>query len=1195
MRIKTIEVQGFKSFVDRTIVHFEEGVTGVVGPNGCGKSNIVDAIRWVMGEQSAKHLRGGAMEDVIFSGAESRQPSGMAQVFMTFDNADGRAPAEYAAYSEIQIGRRLYRSGESEYFINKTPCRLKDIVDLFLGTGVGTKAYSIVEQGKVEQIVSSKPEDRRMLVEEAAGISKFRSRKEAALRKMESTKGNLSRLDDILGELGRQLNSLNRQVKKAERYQRVADELRQREMVLAATQYRSLSDDLKALEEKKDVLKGEEVAAAGMLSSEEADLDTARLEIAETERELDGVQQELYALQNAIKLAEATITHKKNERASLAAQNESFVQEVEELKARIAVVSEKLGRANDEKIAADISLAGSTGVVEEIEQAVAARRSERERVVAEVDEDKLLAARASDSVAHERSRVEDRERRAIDIQGRIAKNQSEIDGIDGREASIKKDKEKLESELAGARQLKLSLAEEHQSSASTLTRQRDNLRKAEESVQTLREDMSVKKSQLASLVELRDSLEGYRDGVRAVLERSREAQEEFRGVVGTVSDLVETDSAYECAVSAVLGDRLQGVVVKSQEEGISAIDYLKTASCGRSMFIPMNVRQASEMPQLPTGEGVVGPLANVVRFADDYRAVGNYLMGDVVLVDTLRRALGIWNEGAGTATIVTMDGEVIDPAGVVTGGAGGDGEERLVAQKRRIKELELGIAALTSELTRAEGELHAFRERVKNLEINVESLTKNSHNEEIKIVSQDRDVARLGDELKRYDHERDRLAVEIAALTDELGDVERDRDAAKARIDELIQGESAARERLTTAEARLKELSVALEAEEAHLLDSRVTFAKASEREGAADRELENLIVAKTEALVTMNRRAADITANTGRQAQLGREADALKQELDLNVRAIDGLQESRTALSEKYQQLTEGVRARELELREVRKRHTEMSNEMHAAELAFTEHRGKVNYLIASIRERYRVEITSAHADFPTPEELNADAEEVEVAELREKFDNIGSVNLDALQEYEDLKERFDFLNLQREDLALSMENLSKAIARINRTSRRRFRSTFEAVDAQFQCLFPKLFSGGKARLMLTDEENILETGVEIVAQPPGKKLQSITLLSGGEKALTAVALIFSIFLIKPSPFCLLDEVDAPLDDANIDRFNDLIRSMIGQSQFILITHNKRTMELADILYGVTMEEAGVSKIVSVKLNQGEVEPAVA
>ena len=379
------------------------------------------------------------------------------------------------------------------------------------------------------------------------------------------------------------------------------------------------------------------------------------------------------------------------------------------------------------------------------------------------------------------------------------------------------------------------------------------------------------------------------------------------------------------------------------------------------------------------------------------------------------------------------------------------------------------------------------------------------------------------------------------------------------------------------------------------MLDSRVTNAAASEREAAADRELENLISAKTEAIVTRDRRTADITVNTGRQALLRREAESLKQELDLNIRAIDGLETSRTNLSEKYQTSTEAVRARELELREVRKRHTEMSNEMHAAELAFTEHRGKVEHLIASIRERYRIEITSSHEEFPTPEDFDASAEETEVNDLREKIDRIGSVNLDALQEYEDLKERFDFLNVQREDLAQSLENLSKAIARINRTSRQRFRSTFEAVDAQFQTLFPKLFRGGKARLMLTDEENILETGVEIVAQPPGKKLQSITLLSGGEKALTAVALIFSIFLIKPSPFCLLDEVDAPLDDANIDRFNELIRSMIAHSQFILITHNKRTMELADILYGVTMEEAGVSKIVSVKLGQEKTEPAVA
>lgn len=1197
MRIKTLEVQGFKSFVDRTVVHFEEGITGVVGPNGCGKSNIVDAIRWVMGEQSAKHLRGGAMEDVIFNGAETRSPMGMAQVFMTFDNSDGRAPAEYAAYSEIQIGRRLYRSGESEYYINKTQCRLKDIIDIFLGTGVGTKAYSIVEQGRVDQIVSAKPEDRRMLIEEAAGISKFKVRKEAALRKMESTRTNLSRLDDILGELGRQINSLNRQVKKAERHQKVMGELKSREMVLAATKYRAMTAELTALDKRRTELKEAEVSQASKLSQNEAELDAKRLEIAQIERELDGVQQQLYSVQNAIKLAEAKISHKAQEKESLTKLNDSLVKEVDDLKRKMVTLDEKISRANQEKVQADLALAGSEDVTRGIEEATSGKRHEQQKFARQVEDDKLVVARASASVAHERSRVEDFERRAIDIRGRIAKDQSEVDAILGRVESLRGDHKSLTAELEGARQLKLSINAEYESSSATLEQQREGLKEAEARVHQIREQLGAKKSRLNSIRELRENMEGYRDGVRAVLKRSREAREEFKGVVGTVSDLVETEPTYERALSAVLGERLQGVVVRSQEEGVSAIDYLKAASCGRSTFIPLDMRIDDRGTVPPTGEGVIGPMTDVVRFSNDYGAVGRYLVGDVVLVEDLQRALDIWRGSANahTHTMVTLDGEVIDPAGVVTGGAGGVSEERLVAQKRQIQELEEEIAALNGELTRADGEFSKFRERVKSLEASLENLNRSGHGEEIRIVSQERDVARISDEIARYERERDRLSVEIAALTEELSDVKASKASTSQRIDGLLSEEAAAKDRLKSAEVSLGQLNDELGSEEKRLLDCRVKLAQATERDAAVTRELDEFVATKCESRVTMDRRLVEIGENNARQTNLAREVEELKKELDLSIRSIDGLEESRKTLSDKYQSMSDDVRSRELELREVRKQHTETSNVTHQVDLEFTEHKARVEYLVANMRERYRIELADVHPEYETPGKFDLEAEEATVNDLREKLERIGSVNVDAITEYEELSQRYDFLNRQREDLSASLDNLSKAIAKINRTSRQRFRSTFEAVDAQFQILFPKLFRGGKARLMLTDDENILETGVEIVAQPPGKKLQSISLLSGGEKALTAVALIFSIFLIKPSPFCLLDEVDAPLDDANIDRFNELIRSMIPHSQFILITHNKRTMELADLLYGVTMEEAGVSKIVSVRLNEGETQPAVA
>nr|HPQ80692.1 AAA family ATPase [bacterium] len=550
MRLKTLEMSGFKSFVDRTIVQFEDGITGVVGPNGCGKSNIVDAIRWVMGEMSAKHLRGSEMSDVIFNGCDTRPPTGMAQVFLTFDNSDGRAPAEYANYSEIQIGRRLYRSGESEYFLNKTPCRLKDIIDIFLGTGVGTKAYSIVEQGMVGHIVSAKPEERRMLIEEAAGISKFKARKEAALRKMESTRSNLARLGDILGELTRQINSLNRQAKKAERFQRVSDELKVRELALAATKHRVMSAELSKLSDENDRLKEIETSSSAELSGYEAELEAKRLSLAGVQAELDGVQQDLYRAQHSIQLAEAEIAHKMNERASVSEQAAQCAKDLESLKERRRSLEEQIENANAALALADLKLAGSSDVAGALESEVGELRRRVEGMKERRDELKGQAMGDDAAIANGNATMEHLERRHIDLTGRIARDQAEIDAIDVRRKALSEEISRHERDLDGSHQLKLKLSEESESALAALVAQRSMLEEAESKLAALREEVSGKRQRLASLKDLRKNLEGYRDGVRAVLSRADEHGEKLEGVLGTVSEFVETEAEYEAALGA---------------------------------------------------------------------------------------------------------------------------------------------------------------------------------------------------------------------------------------------------------------------------------------------------------------------------------------------------------------------------------------------------------------------------------------------------------------------------------------------------------------------------------------------------------------------------------------------------------------------------------------------------------------------
>ncbi|HPQ81493.1 MAG TPA: chromosome segregation protein SMC, partial [bacterium] len=799
------------------------------------------------------------------------------------------------------------------------------------------------------------------------------------------------------------------------------------------------------------------------------------------------------------------------------------------------------------------------------------------------------------AIANGNATMEHLERRHIDVTGRIARDQAEIDAIDARRKALSEEISRHERDLDGSRQLKLKLSEESESALSALVAQRSMLEEAESKLAALREEVSGKRQRLASLKDLRKNLEGYRDGVRAVLSRADEHGEKLEGVLGTVSEFVETEAEYEAALGAVLGEKLQYVVVKSHSEGVDAIEYLRTASSGRGTFIPLGVRAESSEGGTPTGEGVIGPITDVVRFADDYRRICEHLLGDVVLVDDIGRALKLWESGSYRKTFVTRDGCVVDPSGVVTGGASSGVEEQLIAQKRRIKELEDDISRMGGELTSAEGETAKLRDRVKSIEEHVEGLKKDAHGKDLHLVGQERDLERVRDEFARYEGERDRLTVETAALSEELSQIERERTEVRMRIDQHSGDRDRARDELSSVQAQLSELSPVLSAKEGGLIDLKVELAQAEERQLSVSREVASLVETKIEAELGMDRRTAELTLANGRMVVLARDVEDLRSGLDLSIRSIGGLQESKRVLQARFDAESASLRDRELEIREIRRRHDEALASFHETELRLTEHRAQLRYLADGIRERYHMDLASVEAEYAR-DDLDMETEEGAVAELKERVEKIGPVNVDAIKEFDELSERHDFLSRQNADLTASLDNLQKAITKINRTSRQRFRRAFEDVDAQFKELFPKLFRGGQARLMLTDEENLLETGVEIIAQPPGKKLQSITLLSGGEKALTAVALIFSIFLIKPSPFCLLDEVDAPLDDANVDRFNDLIRSMTGHSQFILITHNKRTMELADLLYGVTMEERGVSKMVSVKLGADrDLEPAVA
>ncbi|HKX12359.1 MAG TPA: chromosome segregation protein SMC [bacterium] len=1185
MKIKRLEIQGFKSFPDKTLIDFQQGITSIVGPNGCGKSNIVDAIRWVMGEMSAKHLRGKAMEDVIFAGSQTRPPTNFAEVTMIMGNEDGRAPAAYANYSEIAVTRRLHRSGESEYAINKTPCRLRDIYDVFLGSGVGTKAYSIIEQGKIGQIITSKPEDRRTIIEEAAGISKFKSRKEAALRKIEATKGNLLRLADILAELKRQINSIDRQARKAERYRETETELRDLDLHLSSHDFLHLSAELDQLERGLKALEEGEAGLSAEVAQQETQIETDRLQLVELERQLMSLQEVLYEKNNSLQLHQAGIDYKGREIDSFSRQNEAATKDIEVVKGRVSELGQAIATANESQVGIDLEFAEAQENSQNLEIELQAKSVEERDSAFAMDRLSLEMMALLQNLSERGSRKEAVQRRKVDLAGRIGKDQAEIDEIDRLIGQQQSKLREIQSQLGEVKQFKLELVQQGDSIASSIVAQREEKAGAESKLQELKDKLALKRSRLHSLEELERNFEGYKDGVRNVMTK-RSQLDPGSSIYGTVADIVETDSHYEMAVGAVLGERLQYVVVKSQEAGLEALQYLKTESMGRLSCIPLEVREEGEDAHFPYGEehGVLGPLQHFVRVKRDYDKVGRYLFGDVVLVQNLNRALDLWNSNGHRKTLVTLDGEVVDPSGIVTGGSREGGAQAILEKKREIKELRHEVGVIEAQVREQISHFERCGARIQMLEQSLEALKRDSHSEELKIVHQEQDLNHLQTELRRLTERRDKLSLEISAAMQEESDLLREIEELETEILGIETKKIENQAKIEETKLRQAELRAALDQLRQQNFEQKSRLSLVAEKKGNLEKELQRMVDDRGAAQHQLDERHASISAANQQMAQLRREIEESRELLAKLVVEIQERESKGVTLRDEIQGLKDLIASLEASLRQNRAQAEALRQELHQRVLGLSEGRTKVQLLKQQIFERYHVDLVEKAPEFGE-RPIEREAQAVKVAELRERLEKIGPVNLGAIEEYEELKQRHEFMDKQYTDLVESLDALQRALNKINRTTKKRFQETFDTVNKLFQEVFPKLFKGGKAELLLTDPENVLESGVEIVAQPPGKKLQSVSLLSGGEKALTAVSLVFAIFIIKPSPFCLLDEVDAPLDDANIDRFNDMVRSLVDRSQFILITHNKRTMEMADTLYGITMEQPGVSKLVSVQL----------
>ena len=1224
MHLQSLELFGFKSFADKTVFNFHEGITAIVGPNGCGKSNVLDAVRWALGEQSAKSLRGDEMADVIFNGTDSRKPLGFAEVSLTFSDCEKELNVDW---NEVRVTRRVYRDGNSEYLLNKTLCRLRDIQNLFADTGVARAAYSMMEQGKIDMILSSRPEDRRAVFEEAAGITKFKGQKREALRKLEATEANLLRIGDVIKEVKRQIGSLQRQAGKARRYQALHADLRVLETHHAKKQLAALETDLarcreqiettaRSEQEIRDKIDNDENA----LAEQRHGLDQIDIEISEARAAAQQLQSDIAAqrsriefnLQRAQELGEL-IERCRNDIAAAETKRASHAAQIKEADSLI----EKTKRLLDKE---ETELAELTERLAEVRSEREARQTQRQKIGLSVSKEESRLTALDDEVSGLRARSEltiDQIRRLEDeIENANRAGEQAISDLGAAQAATKGEQQKIAELLAASDAAEASLRQQQQV-----------LGDAEKDVVEVERTLAEKKSVLEVLRQLDHAGEGLAKGSQAVL-HGMDRPDRFRSaVVGSLVSQIEVEPRFVSAIEVALGRNLHAIVLKDRDTAAEIIDRLTRKKLGQAaLFVPNLGGCAHESVRKVLPQGALGWAIDKVTAPRSVEPLLRCLLNGVVIFPSLEKALACKKDEP-TLAMATLDGEFVSSEGIVFGGSSEVRSDSLLERKARIAGLARDEAdcvsqrdALLQKRDRIKGDIEAATQKVKEARARYEAahieqsnaaariaLLEREHEEAArKIDSLQSEKATLEQQIKSADEELARLQKEAAVLREHLASQTAAQDAAEseARKAEALEAETIEQQ---------NELRLVIATER----QRHENFVAQRQPMAARDTELLELIALRQADIASYEAKLAT-QADESRTAEAAiKEQTARCAEAEANAKEIMDQRAARSA----------AVHQRETDLRELRNSSSELQEQRGQQQVHASQLEMQIDNLAERIERRYQIDLRAftpdeagfektlraqlkrrqggssvppldvnnggeAASTLPSraeiaidPSDFTGDDSQKLIVDLTRQLDNMGPVNLDAVHEYDELEERYKFLENQNNDLTNSRRELLDVIARINSTTRKLFAETFAQVRANFREVFAELFGGGRADLALMDENDPLNCGIEITAKPPGKQLQSISLLSGGERAMVAVALLFSIYMVRPSPFCVLDEIDAPLDEGNINRFIHMLDRFVAQSQFVIITHNKRTIARADVLYGITMEERGVSKLVGMKL----------
>lgn len=1182
MYLKRLELQGFKSFADKTILELMPGITTVIGPNGSGKSNISDAIRWVLGEQSMKSLRGTKSLDIIFAGTQNRKSLGFAEASLVFDNSDGALPIEY---TEVTVTRKIYRSGETGYYINKVPCRLKDVLELFMDTGIGKDGYSIIGQGKIDEILSNKSEDRRHIFEEAAGIVKYRTRKQESEKKLEHTKLNLLRINDILTEIEGNLEPLQMQADKAKKYLNLREELKNIEIGLFVYNIEKYKQDLEKVVQDIEIMQSQCNDEEGRLERVKILKEELKSSIDEITETIENMSNIGFESQKQIEQLNSDINVAKTRIANNNENNDRYLKEIEEQNSKIQELKDEI----EQKEAKKDNLKQNK---EKFEKELNEKQAELDKLTEKLSSKEL-------EIEGYKHTVEENTDKKYELQSEINAQNINYQNFEKRQAQIKQEMQSTISELDGTRLNKEDIAKQFneienkknkaQNSLNEVAKQREEanqkIKSFESNINILSSEMRIKESRLKFLIETEKEKEGYIKSVKSLLKDCENIKELGKGMNGVLANIIEVPDELQTAIEMCLGASLQNIVTETETDAKRLVEHLRKNNLGRASFLPISSVRGKKLDKIKGNEsGVIGIASDLVKYNKKYEQIILNLLGRTVIVDNMDTAIKVAKQNGYTFRIVTTEGDLINPSGAITGGSVAKKTVNILGRGKEIEKLEKEIKNLKQKIEKLENDKQNYEESIEGILELSANLEKELQEIDITYATEKQKVISINENIEKLEKRLNRLKEEQANLEKQKEEAISTKGNLQVEINKIVEQNEELSKIITEFAELNKDDQKYIDDLNFDITNLKISVSSFDESE-ASIQEIQERINQELE-----NAHTSIENKNTQIE-QIKKDNEELEKSIQETLQKIEEVKESVNSSSSKIEELkkeraqkSEKLSKQEDEITAKFKVIEDLKGQLVKLDVKKTKIEEDINGIINKMWEEY--ELTPNNAEqYQKPE--NVALTQRRVNSLRTEIRELGSVNVDSIEEYKNLKDRYDFMSEQRLDLENTMSKLRKVISDMTQIMKEQFKEKFKVINKNFGEVFAELFGGGKAELTLEDEENILECGIDITVQPPGKKLQNMMLLSGGEKAFTAIALLFAILKINPAPFCVLDEIEAALDDVNVFRYADYLKKFTDHTQFLVITHRKGTMEVADTVYGVTMEESGISKLLSMKLKQ--------